>query len=66
MDLRTFTAGTLAIGLCLSACPDVDRSRPSEACTKAHEKCTLPSGVLGICDIEGNDDPPRLICRSQH
>jgi hypothetical protein len=38
-------------------------------CTKADEKCVLPSGVLGICNVvdcaEGQS-APCLVCRSQH
>lgn len=54
-------------------------SKPAAQCSKAYDKCTLPSGVLGICDVVDCSDngtvsapdarevtPPCLACRSQH
>jgi hypothetical protein len=46
-----------------------DIKSPSKVCTKAHEQCVLPSGVLGVCNIEAcppGQPEPCLTCRSQH
>jgi hypothetical protein len=61
-------AGVLAAGV-LEACSELEGEQPAARCTKAHEKCVLPSGVLGICDpveCTGDAPPPCLVCRSQH
>jgi hypothetical protein len=69
---RSFLASLALIagsGLGLSACPETGSSKPPAACSKAYEKCTLPSGVLGICDTVDCSEgatPPCLVCRSQH
>jgi hypothetical protein len=58
-------AGTAAL---LFGCPNAEAGA-SKICTKAYEKCSLPSGVLGVCDTvpcaPGQPDPC-LVCRSQH
>jgi hypothetical protein len=57
----------LAGTVLLLGCPNVESGAPT-VCTKAYDKCTLPSGVLGVCDsvpcADGGD--PCLVCRSQH
>jgi thioredoxin 1 len=53
----------------LSACSELKGTEPAARCTKAYDKCVLPSGVLGICDpveCTGDSPPPCLVCRSQH
>jgi hypothetical protein len=58
-------AGTAAL---LLGCPSVEGGAP-KACTRAYDKCTLPSGVLGICDTvpcTAGEAGPCLVCRSQH
>lgn len=66
-----FVARTLLLlaAMGASACPDKGGSPPPTRCEKAYEKCTLSSGVLGVCDTvecaEGQP-PPCLVCRSQH
>jgi hypothetical protein len=57
--------------LALCACPDPSggTAKPARECAKAYEKCTLPSGVLGVCDpvdCTVGQSEPCLICRSQH
>jgi hypothetical protein len=57
------------LALLLAACPDTQASTPAKTCAKAYEKCTLASGVLGVCDAvacPAGQPPPCLICRSQH
>jgi hypothetical protein len=51
----------------LLGCGDI--KRPPKVCTKAYEQCVLPSGVLGVCNIEEcppGRPTPCLSCRSQH
>jgi hypothetical protein len=51
----------------LLGCGDI--KQPPKVCTKAHEQCVLPSGVLGVCNIEEcppGQPEPCLSCRSQH
>jgi len=53
----------------LAACPGGGEQPPAAACVKAYEKCTLASGVLGVCDTvdcAAGQTPPCLVCRSQH
>lgn len=53
----------------LIACPEAASGKPADQCVKAYDKCTLPSGVLGICDmVDCADDAGAscLVCRSQH
>jgi hypothetical protein len=62
-------AACVAGCLILTACPEVSSGKHAEQCARASDKCTLPSGVLGICDTvectDGGADPC-LVCRSQH
>ncbi len=54
--------------LMLMACGDIKPAAP-KACTKAYEQCTMPSGVLGVCDTvecAAGQSEPCLVCRSQH
>lgn len=60
-----------AFALGAYGCPDPSErnGKPQELCRKAYDKCTLPSGVLGVCDV--TDPPagqtqPGLVCRAQH
>jgi hypothetical protein len=59
--------GSIAL-LMLSACPESQSAAP-RTCAHAYDKCTLASGVLGVCDpvdcVDGQK-PPCLVCRSQH
>ena len=62
---------TLAFALAsaLSACPEGASEKVGERCRKAYDKCMLPTGVLGICDLvecENGQTPPCLVCRTQH
>jgi hypothetical protein len=57
-----------AVAFMLIACGDIKPAAP-KTCTKAYEQCTMPSGVLGVCDtIEcaAGQSEPCLVCRSQH
>jgi hypothetical protein len=58
----------LALGM-LAACGDIKGGAAPTACVKADARCTLPSGVLGVCNVvdcaQGQAEPC-LICRSQH
>jgi hypothetical protein len=51
-----------------NGCGDIKPAAP-KACTKAYEQCTMPSGVLGVCDTvdcAAGQSGPCLVCRSQH
>jgi hypothetical protein len=51
-----------------TACGDIKPAAP-KLCTKADEQCTMPSGVLGVCnvvDCAPGQAEPCLVCRSQH
>jgi hypothetical protein len=53
----------------IAACPNVSERAPAQTCAKADDKCVLPSGVLGVCNIvdcAAGQLEPCLICRSQH
>jgi len=53
----------------VAACGDIKRGGVPRACTKAYDQCTLPSGVLGVCnviDCAAGQAGPCLVCRSQH
>lgn len=57
------------VGAILGGCPDARHTGPSTACSKAYEKCSLSTGVLGVCDpveCREGQPPPCLVCRSQH
>jgi hypothetical protein len=57
--------GTAAL---LLGCPSLEGGAP-KTCTRAYDKCTLPSGVLGVCDTvpcDPGQTEPCLVCRSQH
>jgi len=64
--ILAFAAACCAV---LAACGDVKKGGPAKACTKEYEQCTMPSGVLGVCNsvacAEGQP-APCLVCRSQH
>ncbi|HKU39719.1 MAG TPA: hypothetical protein VJR89_16275 [Polyangiales bacterium] len=69
--MARFRVSLLCIGLALAvgACPDSGASAPKASCQKAYDKCTLASGVLGVCDVvdcPADRAPPCLVCRSQH
>lgn len=52
----------------LIACGDIKPAAP-KTCAKAYEQCTMPSGVLGVCDpvdCAAGQAAPCLVCRSQH
>jgi hypothetical protein len=58
----------VAIAL-LAACGDIKAGAAPKSCVKADEQCTLPSGVLGVCNIVDcapGQPEPCLVCRSQH
>jgi hypothetical protein len=69
---RRYLFGLALAAWCLSAlvaCPEAGSGGPTNHCMKAYDKCMLPSGVLGICDmVECADDSSTscLVCRSQH
>ena len=53
----------------LAACGDIKHGPVPKACTKAYDQCTMPSGVLGVCnvvDCAPGQAEPCLVCRSQH
>jgi len=57
------------LGATLSGCPDARAPSAKEACARAYDKCTLASGVLGVCDTvdcPSEQATPCLVCRSQH
>lgn len=70
LGLRTIARSVAIVAVLLACgCPDGEIGRASENCTKAYDKCTLPNGVLGICDSAeptADEPTPRLVCRSQH
>lgn len=42
---------------------------PPAQCAKEYERCALKPGVLGVCnvvDCAPDQQPPCLVCRSQH
>jgi hypothetical protein len=52
----------------LAACRDIGPAAP-KICSKAYAQCTMPSGVLGVCnvvDCKPGEAEPCLGCRSQH
>jgi hypothetical protein len=63
---------TVVALLCLAfsfACGDVKKGGPAKACAKEYEQCTMPNGVLGVCnavDCAEGHVAPCLVCRSQH
>jgi hypothetical protein len=65
---RRYTALLAGTAALLFGCPDVGSSAP-KICTTAYDQCTLPNGVLGICDTvpcAAGEPGPCLVCRSQH
>lgn len=55
--------------VCFLACGDVKTGGPAKECTKEYEQCTLPTGVIGVCnavDCAEGQPAPCLVCRSQH
>jgi hypothetical protein len=69
LDAILLCCAAASIIALLSACPGGGEQPPSAACVKAYEKCTLASGVLGVCDnvdCAAGQTPPCLVCRSQH
>jgi hypothetical protein len=59
---------SLLLTVTLAACGEL-KPAPPKACEKLHEQCTLPSGVLGVCnqvDCAAGQAEPCLVCRSQH
>ena len=53
----------------LAACGDIKQGAVPKACVRADDRCTLPSGVLGVCNIvdcAAGQAEPCLVCRSQH
>jgi hypothetical protein len=66
---RIRTMAVLSATLTLAGCPEIRGGAPEARCVKAYDKCTLASGVLGVCDTvecAGDQTPPCLVCRSQH
>jgi hypothetical protein len=58
----------LVVLFTLAACGDIKPAAP-KVCAKANEQCTMPSGVLGVCnlvDCAPSQTEPCLVCRSQH
>lgn len=51
-------------------CPELKNAKPiPSTCVKKYEKCKLPSGPLGVCDMvkcAAGEKPPCLKCISQH
>jgi hypothetical protein len=67
MESSTMRVLFLILGLAL-ACGDVKPAAPKK-CAKAYEHCSMPSGVLGVCDpvdCKAGEVAPCLVCRSQH
>jgi hypothetical protein len=70
MKLRRRPAYLALFALC--ACPDPGPHGGANAptvCVKAYDKCTLASGVLGVCDpidCAAGQAAPCFVCRSQH
>lgn len=65
----TCNALALILTAAISGCPDVHAPSAQQPCARAYDKCTLPSGVLGVCDVVDCNDgkqPPCFVCRSQH
>jgi hypothetical protein len=65
------STSTLLIGcvVLLAACGDIKQGPVPKACSKAYDQCTMPSGVLGVCNIvdcAAGQAEPCLVCRSQH
>lgn len=53
----------------LAACGRDIKPPAPKACLEAHDQCTMPSGVLGVCnlvDCAPGQAEPCLVCRSQH
>jgi len=70
MEIKRRSLSLLA-ALALSGCPDPTPrgTEPAASCRRAYEKCTLPTGVLGVCDpvdCAVGQPEPCLVCRSQH
>ena len=71
-DLRRANGAGMRVALLIlglvSACGDIKPAAPRQ-CTKAYEQCTMPSGVLGVCDpvdCPAGKAAPCFTCRSQH
>ena len=60
----------LLLLLLLAACPELETSAPvGEKCVKQYDKCKLPSGPLGVCDVvdcPSNAAAPCFKCMPQH
>lgn len=57
-----------ALLLLLTSCPGLEPPTPS-VCTKAYEKCKLPNGPLGVCEVvpcAAAQTTPCFKCNSQH
>lgn len=54
--------------LALAACPELEPPLTAE-CKKAYEKCKLPDGPLGVCEVvacKAGGSDPCFKCTSQH
>lgn len=66
-ELFALPAWLIAL-LVLAGCPESQSAAP-QTCAHPYDKCTLASGVLGVCDpvdCAADQKPPCLVCRSQH
>lgn len=59
----------LILTAAISGCPDPHVPSAQQPCARAYDKCTLASGVLGVCDAvdcPSAQQAPCFVCRSQH
>jgi hypothetical protein len=64
-----WSALALFVTAAVSGCPDAHAPSAQQPCTRAYDKCTLASGVLGVCDTvdcPSAQQAPCFVCRSQH
>jgi hypothetical protein len=64
-----WSALALLLAAAISGCPDTRAPSAQQPCARAYEKCTLASGVLGVCDpidCANGAQAPCFVCRSQH
>jgi hypothetical protein len=60
----------LLLLLALAGCPELVTSPPlTEKCAKEYDKCKLPSGPLGVCNVvvcSSGEPGPCFKCMPQH
>jgi hypothetical protein len=60
----------IVLALCTTGCPGIKRSSgTSTTCSEQFQRCKLPNGPLGVCDLgpcKDNETAKCLRCVPQH